>query len=144
MQVQFMSGFAIIAPDPARSRKLYNGALDLKLEPAGPGDDYVYSDRIDGSKHFGVWPLAQAAQACFGTPVWPADRPVPQASVEFDVNDAEAVDTAAQELASKGYELLHATRTEPWGQIVARMQTPEGLILGISYIPSMHQDHRVG
>ena len=64
--------------------------------------------------------------------------------VEFDVNDAEAVDTAAQELASKGYELLHATRTEPWGQIVARMQTPEGLILGISYIPSMHQDHRVG
>ena len=144
MQVQFMSGFAIIAPDPARSRKLYNGALDLKLEPAGAGDDYVFSDRIDGSKHFGVWPLAQAAQACCGTPVWPADRPVPQASVEFDVNDAEAVDTAAQELASKGYELLHATRTEPWGQIVARMQTPEGLILGISYIPSMHQDHRVG
>jgi len=144
MQVQFISSFAIIAPDPTRSGKLYNGALGLKLQPSGPGDDYVFSDKIDGSKHFGVWPLAQVAQACFGSPVWPSDRPVPQASIEFDVSDPDAVDAAAQELAAKGYELLHARRTEPWGQVVARMQTPEGVILGISYAPSMHQDQRVG
>jgi hypothetical protein len=32
-------------------------------------------------------PLTQAARACFGTPEWPAERPVPQASIEFEVAD---------------------------------------------------------
>src|ERR1041384_5782291 len=138
MQIQFISSFAIIAPDPARSRSLYMDTLALPLQPAGPGDDYVFADKLDGSKHFGVWPLADAAQACFGRPIWPSDRPVPQASIEFDVADPATVETAANELQAKGYELLHPARTEPWGQIVARMQTPEGVILGISYVPSMH------
>jgi catechol 2,3-dioxygenase-like lactoylglutathione lyase family enzyme len=144
MQIQFISSFAIIAPDPATSRSLYLDALGLKLDPAGPGADYVFTEQLQGSKHFGVWPLSEAAQACFGSPVWPSDRPVPQASIEFDVPDSSSVETAAQELAQKGYELLHGARTEPWGQIVARMQTPEGVILGISYVPSMHADSRGG
>ena len=54
----------------------------------------------------GVWPLSQAAQACFGTAEWPADRPVPQVSLEFDVADAEAVAAAAQELQDACHELL--------------------------------------
>jgi catechol 2,3-dioxygenase-like lactoylglutathione lyase family enzyme len=140
MQIQFISSFAIIAPDPATSRSLYMDTLALPLQPASPGADYVFADNLDGSKHFGVWPLAEAAQACFGSPIWPSDRPVPQASIEFDVADPARVETAANELQAKGYELLHAARTEPWGQIVARIQTPEGLILGISYVPSMHQE----
>jgi hypothetical protein len=85
-----------------------------------------------------VWPLAQAAQACFGTPEWPADRPVPQASVEFEVEDPAAVEAAAAELAQRGYPLLHASRLEPWGQTVARLASPENLIVGISYAPWMH------
>jgi hypothetical protein len=36
-----------------------------------------------------------AAQACFGTPDWPAERPVPPTSVEFEVADAETVQAAA-------------------------------------------------
>jgi len=32
--------------------------------------------------------------------------------------------------------LLHAAREEPWGQTVVRLQSPEGAIIGISYIPS--------
>jgi hypothetical protein len=30
-----------------------------------------------------------------------------------------------------------ATRTEPWGQTVARLLSPKGLVVGVSYAPSM-------
>jgi len=140
MQVVFISSVAIIAPVPAQSRQLYVEALSLPLTPPEPGDEYVFTDKLDGSKHFGVWPLAQAAHACFGTPEWPAHRPVPQVSIEFEVASLAAVSSAAEELQQRGYQLLHAAKTEPWGQTVARMQTPEGAILGISFAPWMHAD----
>ena len=137
MQIEFIASFAVIAPDPSASRRLYVDALGLPLETA-PGDDYAHSEAIGGSKHFGVWPLHQAATACLGAPEWPADRPVPQASVEFEVRDADAVAAAADELAGRGIELLHGPRLEPWGQTVARLLSPEGLIVGISYAPALH------
>jgi catechol 2,3-dioxygenase-like lactoylglutathione lyase family enzyme len=137
MQVQFIAGFAVITDDPAQSRRLYVDTLGLPLE-AADGDDYLHSEQIGGAKHFGVWPLAQAAQACFGTPEWPADRPVPQASVEFEVADPDAVAAAAKELEEQGYPLLHPTRTEPWGQTIARVISPENVIVGISYAPWQH------
>jgi catechol 2,3-dioxygenase-like lactoylglutathione lyase family enzyme len=137
MQIEFVSGVAVIAPDPAQSRRLYVDTLGLPL--TSQGGDYFHSEQIAGAKHFGVWPLSQAAHACFGTEQWPADRAVPQVSVEFDVADAAGVQAAADELAAAGYELLHPARQEPWGQTVARLQSPEGAILGISYVPSMHE-----
>jgi uncharacterized glyoxalase superfamily protein PhnB len=63
---------------------------------------------------------------------------VPQVSIEFDVAHAAAVGPAARELEQAGYELLHAPREEPWGQTVARLQSPEGAIVGISYAPVLH------
>jgi catechol 2,3-dioxygenase-like lactoylglutathione lyase family enzyme len=139
MKIEFLSTLAMIAPDPTTSRKLYRDALGLPLESGG--GDYHYTDKVSGCKHFAVWPLSEAAEACFGTTHWPPDRTVPQVSVEFDVADAAAVSAAAQELQDAGYELLHAAREEPWGQTVARLQSPEGAIVGISYIPSLHEDH---
>ncbi|UIJ33786.1 VOC family protein [Allobranchiibius sp. GilTou73] len=136
MELQFITSFAVITPDPQRSRELYVDALGLPL--AAAGDGYLHSETIDGSKSFGVWPLEQAARACFGVPDWPAGRPVPQASVEFEVADTDGVQVAAQELTTKGFTLLHDARTEPWGQTVARLQSSEGLIVGISYAPMMH------
>jgi catechol 2,3-dioxygenase-like lactoylglutathione lyase family enzyme len=138
MEIEFIAGMALITPDPARSRALYVGALGLPLESAAADDEYLHSERIAGSKHFGVWPLAQAAQACFGTSDWPAGRPVPQASVEFEVADPDAVQAAADELEAAGHELLHAAREEPWGQTVARLQSVEGAIVGISFAPWLH------
>ena len=135
MQIEFLSTIAVIAPDPPASRELYVDALGLPLEGAG---EYRYSDRVAGCKHFGVWPLSQAAEACFGTPEWPADRPVPQVSIEFDVADAAGVSAAADELQQAGFDLLHPAREEPWGQTVARLQSLEGAIIGISYAPSLH------
>jgi len=138
VKIEFLSTIAVIAPDPAASRELYIDALGLPLA-SDAGGEYVHSERIDGCKHFGVWPLSQAAEACFGTTQWPTERPVPQVSVEFDVADAEAVDAAAQELQQAGYQLLHPAREEPWGQTVARLQSPEGAIVGVSYVPSFHR-----
>jgi catechol 2,3-dioxygenase-like lactoylglutathione lyase family enzyme len=134
LDVKFIAGMALITPDPAKSRELYVDALGLPLT----GGDYLHSEQIGGSKHFGVWPLTQAAQACFGTPEWPSDRPVPQASVEFEVEDPAAVQAAAEELRGQGYEMLHDAREEPWGQTVARLQSLEGAVIGISFAPPLH------
>lgn len=136
MEIQFMTSVAVIAPEPSDSRKLFVEALGLPL--AGEDDGYLHSEDIEGCKSFGIWPLTQAARACFGTPDWPADRPVPQASIEFEVADAATVQAAADELKQRGFALLHDARTEPWGQTVARLQSSEGAIIGVSYAPSMH------
>jgi catechol 2,3-dioxygenase-like lactoylglutathione lyase family enzyme len=143
MEVLFIASVAIVTSNPAESRKLFIDTLGLPLK-RHEGDDYYFSENIRGSKHFGVWPLQQAAQACFGTTDWPSDRPVPHACFEFEVADEASVATAAAELRSKGYTLLHKARTEPWGQTVARMQMPEGVIIGISYAPWMHEAERKG
>jgi catechol 2,3-dioxygenase-like lactoylglutathione lyase family enzyme len=138
VEIEFVATVAVIAPDPPESRKLYVETLGLPLEGLD-SDGYHHSEQIRGCKSFGVWPLSQAAEACFGTAEWPADRrPVPQVSIEFDVADATAVSTAADELRQAGYELLHPAREEPWGQTVARLQSPEGAIVGISYAPVLH------
>ena len=83
-------------------------------------------------------PLSEVAQACFGTSQGPADRPIPQVSRKFDVGDPAAVQAAADELRLPVFSLRHDGREEPWGQTVARLQSPEGAIIGISHIPSMH------
>ena len=137
MQIEVIASMAAITPDPPGSRRLYLDGLGLPLESAD-GDDYLHSEHIGGSKHFGVWPLAQAARACFGVEEWPADRAVPQASIEFEVVNAEAVQLAADELRAAGFELLHDARQEPWGQTVSRLQSLEGLVIGISFAPWLH------
>ena len=84
-------------------------------------------------KHFGLWPLTEAAQACYGQPDWPSSVPVPQASLEFELPNPEAVPAAATELAGRGHRLIHDARTEPWGQVIARLLGPEGMVVGVCY-----------
>jgi hypothetical protein len=64
----------------------------------------------------------------------------PQASIEFEVENADAVAAAGSELERAGFEVLHPARTEPWGQTVTRLLTSDGLIVGISYAPSLHDE----
>jgi catechol 2,3-dioxygenase-like lactoylglutathione lyase family enzyme len=135
MEILFVASVAPIAADPPTSQKLYVDALGLPLT----GDDgYVHSEAVDGVKHFGVWPLSQAAQACFGTSEWPADVATPQASIEFELADPDAVAAGGRELEEQGHTLLHGAREEPWGQTVARLLSPEGLIVGLSFAPWLH------
>ena len=140
MDVEFVASVAVIAPDSAQSRKLYIDALGLPLT-AGEGSEYWHSEALAGTRHFGIWPLREAAQACFEQPEWPAHLSVPQASIEFELADVQAVSAAAGELEDCGFALLHAPREEPWGQTVARLLTLEGLIVGISFTLSLHE-HR--
>ncbi len=133
MNILFVSSFSPIVRDVAATHALYRGALGLAFE--GEVGDYVFTEKLGGVKHFGLWPLPEAAEACFGTPEWPADLRTPQASIEFEVDDVPA---AAAELQAAGYQLIHETRTEPWGQIIARVLDPNGLIVGVCFTPWMH------
>lgn len=135
MDVLFVAGFAPIVADPAAGLAFYKDALGLPL--AVVSGDYMAVDGFEGAKHFGVWPLADAAESCFGSREWPADVPVPQATIEFEVADVQA---AADELVAKGYSLIHGRRTEPWGQVIARLLGPEGLLVGVCYTPWLHED----
>src|SRR5690349_17782362 len=123
MKIEFIASVAAISVDPLDSRRLYVDALGLPLDHA-EGDDYYHSEAVGGSKHFGLWPLRQVAQACFGSEEWPPDRQVPQASFEFELSSPEAVGEAVTELEAAGFALLHPSRREPWGQTVALLTSP--------------------
>jgi catechol 2,3-dioxygenase-like lactoylglutathione lyase family enzyme len=139
MEIVSVGSVAVIAADPPLSRELYVDALGLPLA-AGEGSDYWHSEQLAGTKSLGIWPLSEAAQACWGEAEWPPERPVPQASIEFEVADAAAVQPAAEELEDRGFELVHQARREPWGQTVARLISSEGLVIGISFAPVLHTD----
>lgn len=140
MDILFVSSVSLVSGGSPATRTLLTGLCGLPLAPppGAPDDGYVYSEAIEGSRHFGVWPLSQAAQACFGASEWPAHLTVPQVSIELEVKDEAAVVAAEQELRANGHVVLHATRTEPWGQTVCRVLTAEGAILGISFAPWQH------
>ena len=131
MNVRFIASFAPIYVDRSATEKLYVDTLGLELDDA---DGYLHSEKVEGAKHFGLWTLSQAAEACFGTKEWPSNVPRPQASIEFEVDDVAG---AAKELEDRGYQLIHGARTEPWGQTVARLLSPDGLIVGVSFSPQL-------
>ena len=136
MDVKCIAGFATITKDPAASASLYKDALGLPLEAM---DDYRFMDRFPGANHFGVWPLAMAAQSCFGQDEWPAEFAEPSSTIEFELADAAAVEAAVCEMKEKGQAFIHEARTEPWGQTIARFMSPEGVLIGLSYAPWLHE-----
>lgn len=133
MEIEFVASFSPIVADPVAAAAFYRDGLGLSFE--GGDGDYVFTERLPGAKHLGLWPLRDAAQAIFGTDEWPSDVPVPQASIEFEVADVAA---AAAELTGQGHRLLHDVRTEPWEQVIARLLSPEGLVVGVCRTPWLH------
>ena len=136
MEVRFVAGFGPIVRDIDASRAFWGAGLGIALEEAAPG--YWTNDDLEGVKAFALWPLSQAAESCFGSAAWPADIAVPQAWIELDVASPEAVAAAVAELEAAGHRLLRGAHEEPWGQTTARLLSPEGLLLGITYTPWMH------
>lgn len=128
----------MISGSLADGRALYVDAMGLPLEQA-EGTNFLHTKKLSGSRYFGVWPLTEAAKTCFGRERWPKGHPIPRLFIEFEVRTPASVAVAASELESKGYGLLHGPRTDPWGQTVARLQTKDGLLVGISYVPWMHR-----
>ncbi|HTX41982.1 MAG TPA: VOC family protein [Acidobacteriaceae bacterium] len=134
--VLFIAGFGPIDRDVAQSRALYGESLGIpfKEEPGG----YLYTGALEGAKHFALWPLSQAAQSCFGADSWPGDVPVPQAWLEFEVEDVES---ATADLESRGYRMLISNKKEPWGQTVSRFLSPEGLLVAVTFTPALREQN---
>ena len=137
MQVRFVAVFGPLVRDVDASRAFWSTGLGVALREAAP--NYWTNDGLDGVKAFALWPLSQAAESCFGTTHWPEEIPAPQAWLEFDVASPEAVIDAIAELEAAGHWVLRGAREEPWGQTTARLLSPEGLLVGVTYTPWMHQ-----
>ncbi len=135
IQTLFIAGFGPIVRETSTSWKLYGGALGISFKEESGG--YLHTEALQGAKTFALWPLSQASHSCFGSESWPEDLPVPQAWLEFDV---DSVENATADLESQGYRILVKNKKEPWGQTVSRLLSPEGLLIGITFTPSMRKE----
>ena len=135
VKVLFIAGFGPIVRDPKVSRKFYEQTLGIVFKE-GEGE-YLHTSALPGAKTFALWPLAHAAQCCFGNEGWPAELPEPQAWLEFDVEDVEK---ATAELEAQGHRVLVRNKKEPWGQVVTRLLSPEGLLVGVTFTPWMREN----
>lgn len=138
IKVQFIVGFGPIVRDPAESRELYGEALGIpfKVEKEESAD-YLHTEALAGANTFALWPLSQAAHSCFGRYSWPEDIPAPHAWLEFDV---DSVEKATADLDARGYRVLVRNKKEPWGQTVTRFLSPEGLLVGVTFTPSLRKE----
>jgi len=138
IKVLFITGFGPIVRDPPESRKFYRDVLGIPFDVVKEESaDYLHTEALPGAKTFALWPLSQAAYSCFGSFSWPERIPVPQAWLEFDVENVEA---ATAELQARGYLVLVRNKKEPWGQTVTRLVSPEGLLLAVTFTPSMRKE----
>ncbi len=134
VKILFVAGFGPIVRDTGESRKLYGEVLGIPFkEESG---SYLHTEALEGAKTFALWTLSQAAQSCFGKDTWPDGIPVPQAWLEFDVDNVEE---ATGELESRGYRMLIKNKKEPWGQTVTRFISPEGLLVGVTFTPLLRE-----
>jgi hypothetical protein len=131
INVLFVAGFGPIVRDATQSRNFYSNTLGIPFKEES--DSYLHTESLKGAKTFALWPLSQAAHSCFGKDSWPDNVPAPQAWLEFDV---DSVEKATAVLESQGYAILVKTKKEPWGQIVSRFISPEGLLVGVTYTPA--------
>jgi len=134
LNILFIAGFGPISRDVTETRKLYCDVLGIAMKEDKGG--YLYTGDLAGAKHFALWPLSQAARSCFDTDSWPDDVPIPQAWLEFEV---ENVESASADLESHGYRMLIRMKTEPWGQTVSRFLSPEGLLVAVTFTPSLRE-----
>ncbi|HUF06453.1 MAG TPA: glyoxalase [Candidatus Binatia bacterium] len=137
MKVSFVAGFGPIIRDPAGAHAFWRDGLGIAFDEPAPG--YFTNDDLDGVKAFAMWPLSQAAESTFGAPEWPDDIPAPQAWLELDVESAPAVGEGVAEMEAAGHRVLRGANEEPWGQTTARLLSPEGLLVGITFTPWMHR-----
>jgi hypothetical protein len=138
VDIRFIAGFGPITRSGAEGFAFWSRTFDLPFDELAP--DYYHAHNLSGANVFGLWPLAQAAEATFGTPEWPAGRPVPQSWLEFEMSSSAAVAAGEAELAAGGQEILIGAHEEPWGQWIARLQSPEGMLVGLSYMPDFHPE----
>lgn len=87
MDIQCIAGFGPIGPDAGTNHRFWSQDLGIPFDELAP--DYFHAQDLDGARVFGLWPLAQAAEATLGSTEWPADLPVPQAWIELEMASPE-------------------------------------------------------
>ena len=97
---------------------------------------YINTEAFNGAKNFALWPLSQAAEFCFGSSLWLDNLPASHARLEFDLDDVEL---AIAELESMGYRDLIKNK-ESWGQTVSRLLDSDGILVGLTFTPSMREN----
>ena len=128
MKIEFIASLGVIAADPTEEpRTLCQDALGLPLE-ASEGDDYFHSERVGGTKHFGVWPLTcRLRRPASEAPTGPRGRPVPKSPSSSRSPDADAgCKPRPKSCRRRASSCCTRRGTEPWGQTVARLQSIEG------------------
>lgn len=136
IKVLFIAGFGPIVRE-TKSRRLYSEVLGINFTvEKEESADYLHTETLQGAKTFALWPLSQAAYSCFGNYSWPEDIPAPQAWLELDV---DSVEKATTDIESRGYRILVKNKKEPWGQTVSRFISPEGLLVGLTFTPSLRE-----
>ena len=115
---------------PSRTRQLRSAIFSRCSFLVGRGKPQIFigSPSNFPGRDISLMPVPRLAQSLFGHPAWPNEVTVPQAWIEFEVEDIEA---ATKELEDRGYDLLVRAREEPWGQVLTRLLAPGGLMVGI-------------
>jgi len=132
--ILFIAGFGPIVRDLDKSRGLYGELLRIRFKEEDGG--YLHTEALQGAKSFALWPLSEAAKSCFGKASWPDNIKAPEAWLEFDV---DSVQKATAQLELRGHRMLVKNKKEPWGQTVSRFISPEGLLVGLTFTPSMRE-----
>ncbi len=127
--IRHLAGIAEIVDDLEAAVSLYRNDLGLEVDDSVSAD--YASVKIPGVIHFGLWSRAAAAEATFGDRT-AVDRVTPGLTIEFEVDEVSA---ASQTLESRGIQLLHGPKAEPWGQTTARLALLSGALCGLAETP---------
>jgi catechol 2,3-dioxygenase-like lactoylglutathione lyase family enzyme len=127
--IRHVASIAEIVEDVGEAVRFYRDVLGLPVEHE-PGSDYATVD-VGGVLHFGLWSREAAAESVFGSREAAGRIPL-GFSVGFEVDEVRA---AEQRLTSAGAPPVQARRTEPWGQITARLLSPSGALAEVAETP---------
>ena len=134
MELKFVAGVTPIVRDLDASLAFYRDTLGVPVANSEDHPEYFATDDMPGLKHIGLWRLEDAAEACFGS----TDGRRRDARPASDHRVRRRRRRGGR--AGDGGRGLHARarpRTEPWGQELARVMSPEGLLIGLTYTPWM-------
>ena len=131
LKVVFVAGFGPLVKDPAASKAFYVDVLGLPLEQQA-GGGYYHGEKLDGVRHFALWPLSEAAQSCFGANAWPADVPEPHSWLEFDVEDVATATAALKCQSALDWDPLSASKRAPFERRVRPVALAPSELAGVA------------
>lgn len=133
-KILFIAGFGPIVRHIEASRKLYVRPLRFHSKRRVAAISIRMLFRAQRSSPFGhfhklpslVLETAPGRIVC--------RRPTLGLSSMFD-----SVERTTAELESMGYQMLIKNKKEPWGQTVSRFLDSDGLLVGLTFTPSMRE-----